>query len=231
MTHEAIIEKVKKKYAGADEATIHSVLQTLQDAKVDLRWPDSTPYSAETIPQSSEASAPLKFIGEHLTLEQYRRLSLSERGALKRQLKQQNREWLEKAFSALRAAWIMVMDGEIIAHGASLKDYPSTGKIREIGTRHGKRPFIFVNDLFMAIEESRATWHPTIYDEVKLPSGEILSRKLTLNCVTNWRLSSFVNINPRRTAFVRRNIFLELPPSLTLDFANHRTTISAPTTA
>jgi hypothetical protein len=231
MTHEAIIEKVKKKYAGADEATIHAVLQTLQDAKVDLRWPDSTSYSAATTPQASGVSEPLQFVGEHLTLEQYRRLSLSERGALKRQLKQQNREWLEKTFSALRAAWIMVINGEIIAHGASLKDYPSTEKIREIGTRYGKRPFIFVNDLFVAIEESRATWHPTIYDEVKLPSGEILNRKLTLNCVTNWHLSPFVNINSHRTALAGRDIFLELRPSVTLDFANRRTTISAPTTA
>jgi hypothetical protein len=152
MTHEAIIEKVKKKYAGADEATIHAVLQTLQDDKVDLRWTYPTPYSTETIPQPSETSKPLQFVGEHLTLEQYRRLSLSERGALKRQLKQQNREWLEKTFSALRAAWIMVMGGEIVAHGASLKDYPSTEKIREIGTRSGKRPFIFVNDFFLLIE-------------------------------------------------------------------------------
>jgi hypothetical protein len=298
MTREAIIANVKKKYADADEATIDAVLRTLQEAKFDWRLPEPSPISAPTTPKVAETSKHLGFAGEHLTLEQYRLLSFSERGAQKRELKEQNREWLEQKFADLRAAWLMVMDGEIIAHGSSLRDYPSTQQIREIGSRYGKRPFIFINDLFVAIEEGRFAWHPTIYEydfyptvpivlrtdwdsveiiadfdtgaaasfadykllisqavlkadgdeegessehlgrafeyfgksfivEVKLPSGELLSRKLTLNCVTDWHVSPFVNINPRRTALAGRDLFLELRPSILLDFANRRTSFAA----
>ncbi len=163
MTHEAIIEKVKKKYAGADEATIHAVLQTLQDVKVDWRWPNQTLSSSGTIHQSSEASEPLKFVGEHLTFEQYRQLSIKERGEHQRQLKAQNRRWLKEKFANLHAAWLMILDGEVIAFGDSLMDYPSTGKLREIGLHHGKRPFLIINELLVAIEESGGAWHSTVY--------------------------------------------------------------------
>ncbi|MGH7601035.1 MAG: hypothetical protein ACREOI_32155 [bacterium] len=303
MTHEAIIEKVKKKYAGADEATIHAVLQTLQDDKVDLRWPDLSSVMDVAKKPAITSKPPLQFFGENLSPEEYRKLSLDERGDLKQRLKEQNREWLEEKFSTLNVAWIMVLDGKIIASGDGLQTYPRVEQIREMSSRYGKRPFIFVNDLFLAIEESGMTWHQTAYRndfyptvpitlraasgsvaiaadfdagsassfvdydlllahaiiepreeeeaesaehlgqifkfvnkpitvEVKLPSGEVLYyRELIIVCVTKWKQSPFVRINPRRTALAGRDIFLELQPSVTLDFANRRTTISAPTTA
>ncbi len=217
MTHEAIIEKVKKKYAGADEATIHAVLQTLQEAKVDLRWSDLPSVTDVAKEPVIISKPPLQFVGENLSPEEYRKLSLDERGDLKQRLKEQNREWLEEKFSTLNVAWIMVLDGKIIASGDSLQTYPRVEQIREMSSRYGKRPFIFVNDLFLAIEESGMTWHQTVY------RNDL--------CVTKWKQSPFVRINPRRTALAGRDIFLELQPSITLDFANRRTTISAPTTA
>jgi hypothetical protein len=299
MTREAIIANVKKKYANADEATIDAVLRTLQETNLDWRLPELRPVPAPTVHKAAEVSKPLEFVGEHMTLEQYRQLSFSERGEHKRQLKAKNREWLEAKYASLRAAWLMVMDGEIIAYGTSLQDYPSTEKIREIGGRYGKRPFIFINDLFVAIEESKIAWHPTIYDhdfyptvpivlrtdsgsmeiaadfdtgavasfvdydlllahavlksdndgegessehlgqtfeyfgrffmlEIKLPSGEILSQKLLLNCVTDWRFSPFVSINPHRNALAGRDLFLKLKPNILLDFVNQRTKLVTP---
>ena len=233
MNRDALVASVKKNYAKADEATIDAVIKTLQDANGDWRLPEQPSAAVKTVQTSGKDSTPLEFAGEHMTLEQYRQLSLSERGEHKRRLKAQNREWLEAKYAALRAAWIMVMDGEVIAYGTSLQDYPSTEKIREIGGRFGKRPFIFINDLFVAIEESKTPWHATIYErdfyptvpiiEVKLPSGESLSRKLLLNCVINWRFSPFVSITSHRTALAGRDLFLELQPSILLDFANRST--------
>jgi len=164
MTREALIARGKNKYADADPATIEAVLATLQETKFDWRLPEQT-LAADGAAREKVTifKPPLKFSGEHLTLEEYRRLSLDERGELKRRLKEQNRQWLEEKFSNLRAAWLMVMDGEIIATGDSMLDYPRVEKIREIGARYGKRPFIFVNDLFIAIEESGVSWHPTVY--------------------------------------------------------------------
>jgi len=177
MTHEAIIEKVKKKYAGADEATIHAVLQTLQDVKVDWRWPSPTSALAETIHQPSEASEPMKFVGEHLTLEQYRQLSVKKRGEHQRQLKAQNRKWLDEKFANLHAAWLMISDGEVIAFSDSLKDYPSTERIRELGLRHGKRPFLIINDLLVAIEESGVAWHLNISANLLASKSNFLQEK------------------------------------------------------
>lgn len=146
----------------------------------------------------------------------------------------------------------MILDGKIIDSGDSLKDYPSTEQIREIGLRHGKRPFVFINDLLVAIEESGTPWHRTVYrndfyptvslvlrkepdslevtadfDTGALPSGEILSSKLPILCVVDWSNSPFVHVNPHRTALAGRDLFLELRPSILLDFANQRTRVVA----
>jgi len=163
MTREAIVANAKKKYANADEATIDAVLRTLQETKFDWRLPDQSLAADATAPEKVSIAKPLlKFIGEHLTLEEYRKLSLHERGELKRRLKEQNREWLEKKFAGVQTAWLMVLDGEVIASGESLGDYPSTEKIREIGLRHRKRPFVFINDWFVMIEESHSPYHPMV---------------------------------------------------------------------
>jgi hypothetical protein len=194
------------------------------------------------------------------------------------------------------------MDGEVIASGDSLHNYPRIEQIREIISRYGKQPFIFINDLFVAIEESHSNWNPTVYRrdfyptvsltlrtdsgsveivadfdtgaassfidldlllshqvidlyesenvvsskhlgesfryvskpinvEIKLSTGEPRTLELPIQCIGNWNGSPFVRINPRRTALAGRDIFLQLQPSILLDFANRRTKISAPETA
>jgi hypothetical protein len=300
MTREAIIANVKKKYANADEATIDAVLRTLQEAKFDWRLPEQRSAADTAAPQIARNSKPHRqFIGENVAPEEYRKLSIEERGNLKLQLKEQNREWLEEKFSSLQAAWIMVLDGEVIAFDDSLDSYPQIEEIREISSRHGKRPFIFINDLFIAIEESSLNWHSTVYRhdfyptvtitlrtltesltvaadfdtgasssfvdrdlliahhivemdeerepdvsrhlgqtfkyfrqpfdvEVTLPTGEVLGQKLSINCVTGWHNSPFVQINPHRTVLAGRDLFLKLQPSILLDFANRRTKLVAP---
>jgi len=296
MTREAIIANVKKNYAGADEATIDAVLRTLQETKLDWRLPEQSSVSVSPSPVFDSDFKRPEFVGEHLTLEQYRKLSLKERGAHQRHLKEQNRAWLGKTFFSLQAAWLMVLDGKIIASGDSLKDYPSTEQIRAIGLRHGKRPFVFINDLLVAIEEG---WHHTVYRddfyptvplvlhnvsdslevvadfdtgaassfadydlllshaiitseedeqaegsqhlsqefeyvsktvivEVKLDSGKILRHNLPILCVPDWKASPFIQVNPHRTALAGRDLFLELQPSILLDFANRRTKLVAP---
>jgi len=300
MTHETLIEKVKSRYAQADEATLQAVLLTLQDDafNVSLATP-SLPRETATEPAREISKPPLKFVGENPPPEAFRKLSFDERGELKLQLKAQNWQWLEEKFANLHAAWIMVMDGEVIAFDDNLDSYPQVGQIREIGSRYGKRPFIFINDLFIAIEESRFGWHSTVYHndfyptveitlhaqtasldlvadfdtgasasfvnrdllvahklvetdeelepdasrhlgqtfkyfrqqfnvEVILPTGEALSRKLSMNCVTKWDDSPFVQINPHRTALAGRDLFLKLQSAILLDFANRRTKITAP---
>lgn len=149
MTREAIIENVKKDYALADLATIDAVLKTLRESNGDFYLP------FQPSPLIQRASQPqLKFIGENPSAEAYRKLSFDERGALSEKLKEQNCQWLEENFAALQAAWLMVMDGEVIASGDRLNTYPRIEQIREVILRYGKQPFIFINDAFVAVEES-----------------------------------------------------------------------------
>ena len=175
MNLETLIANVKNKYANADEATIDAVLRTLQETKYDWRLPEPLPVSAAL--KVADNSNHYEFVGKHLSLEQYRKLSLKERGAFQRQLKGQNRKWLEKKFADLHAAWLMVLDDKIIASGDSLKDYPKTEQIREIGLRHGKRPFVFINDLLVAVEESSILWHRTVYHNDFYPTVSLVLHK------------------------------------------------------
>ena len=102
----------------------------------------------------------LKFAGENPSPEAYRKLSFDERGELSEQLKEKNHQWLAEKFDALKAAWLMVVNGEIIASGDTLKTYPQREQISEILSHYGKQPFVFINDLLLAIEES---WHSEVF--------------------------------------------------------------------
>jgi hypothetical protein len=94
-------------------------------------------------------------------LEEHEQLPLKERAMLKRRLKEQNYQWLQAKFSALDAAWLVIVDGQVIASGKSLKDKPRQPQVLEICRQTGKFPFIFVNDKFITIEESISPWHAT----------------------------------------------------------------------
>lgn len=98
----------------------------------------------------------MKFVGKNLLPEEYPRLSFEERAALQWRLKQQNRNWLQKQFAKLNAAWLVVVDGKVIASGKTLKNRPTSPQILKICRRTGKFPFIFVNDKFITIEEAIA---------------------------------------------------------------------------
>jgi hypothetical protein len=196
MTREAVIEKVKKKYANADLATIDAVLKTLQESGSTFNVPDQSSSAAGSIAKTSQHQQ--KFVGENLSPEAYRKLSFGERGALNRQLKEQNFQWLDEKFSALRAAWLMVIDGEVIASGDGLDTYPRIEGIREIISIYGKQPFIFVNDSFVAIEESGVTWNTTIYRNDFYPtvSLSLLADSDSLEIVADFdtgAVSSFVD--------------------------------------
>jgi hypothetical protein len=162
MNHEAI-ENIKAELDHLDPAALQSIREIINQSKrnlapslknaVDQAWNSAEPETAN--------SKSLQFVDENLTLEEYERLSITERRALKRRLKEQNYNWLQKKFSELNAAWLIVVDGEVIAFGKSLKDQPMQPQIREICQRTGKFPFVFINDAFMIIEESATAWHET----------------------------------------------------------------------
>jgi hypothetical protein len=173
MTHETLIENVKQRYANAGPATLAALLHTLQEANVDLHLPETSSERTTNNVAPRENLKPRAFVGEHLTLEEYRRLSLNERFEHKRRLKEQNQRWLEEKFASLHAAWLMVLEGEVIGYGETMRDYPRVEQIREVGSRYGKRPFLFINDLVVAVEESFSKWRATVYRDDFYPTVPI----------------------------------------------------------
>jgi hypothetical protein len=105
---------------------------------------------------------PLKFVGENPPFDPNRNLSLEERIAAKHLLKADNREWLMQKFNDLKAAWLMVVDGKVIASGKKFSDYPTPEQILEVCHRTGKFPFLFINEDVLAVEESSSAWHSTV---------------------------------------------------------------------
>jgi len=96
----------------------------------------------------------MKFVGVNLLPEEYQSLSLDDRAELQWRLKQRNQEWLKEQFSKRNAAWIVVVDGQVIAFGKTLRNRPVAPQVRKLCKTTGKFPFIFVNEEFITIEES-----------------------------------------------------------------------------
>jgi hypothetical protein len=300
MTHELMLEDIKAELDQLDATALQSIREIINQAKrprshapETRRSPAMPLIDIETVKDDN-----LQFVGENLTPEAYEKLTLEERGVVQWRLQMQNRFWLKKAFSKLNAAWLVVVDGQVLASGKSLKNLPMQPQVRGICRRTGKFPFIFVNDKFIAIEEMPFAWSKTKqagdyypafpvtlksasnivdvvgdfdtgashtfvdYDflaaqnviqpesedypiaslhlsqrftyvakwlQIELPSNSGETRNLTARvfCVSNWRFSPFVDVNPNHTALVDRDIMLELKPKVQLDFEKRQTEILA----
>jgi len=159
MSHAILLEDIRTELEQLDDAALQSIRQIIDRAKRPrFRAPEIG--RRPTVPLI-DLEEPLPFVGENLTPKEHERLSLKERGMLKMRLKERNQQWLQENFAARRAAWLVVIDGKIIASGRSLRNQPMQPQILKICRRTGKFPFVFINDDFLAIEENASTWHTT----------------------------------------------------------------------
>ncbi len=101
----------------------------------------------------------MKFVGENLLPEEYQSLSLDDRAALQWRLKKRSREWLKEQFAKRKSAWIVVVDGQVIAFGKTLSNRSVAPQVRKFCKTTGKFPFIFVNNEFIVIEENPVPGH------------------------------------------------------------------------
>ncbi len=247
MSHESMIENIKANLDHVDPAALQSIWEIVNQSKPKpVLSPKSTGRS--TFRRAAAEEKPAKFVGENLTLDEYERLSPKERGMLQRRLKEQNHLWLKNKFSELKAAWLVVVDGEVIDWGKSLKNLPLAKQNVEVSHHTGKFPFVFINDDLMAIEESKSAWHATndpgdYYEisrhlnqpyhgvakslrfQLSSKAGEAFAFETMIYCVPDWHISPFVKINPDRVALVGRDLLLTLKPKVLLDFERRRTEI------
>jgi hypothetical protein len=155
MSHEAILETIKAELENADAATLQSIWETLRQTKqgsAELPVAVGRQVARRSSTTTALASEkPLKFVGENPPFDPNRNLSLEELIAAKRLLKADNREWLLQKFKDLKAAWLMVVDGQVIASGEKFSRYPKPERILGVCQRTGKFPLLFINEMVLAI--------------------------------------------------------------------------------
>jgi hypothetical protein len=107
--------------------------------------------------------------GENPTYAEAERLSLSERSRRMGELEAQNQTWLERKCEELGASWLIVVDGEVLAHGATLADYVTDDALLKWCEQTGKLPLVYEHPRLLTIEES-APWHLTAYPQDAYPT-------------------------------------------------------------
>jgi hypothetical protein len=158
MTTETVIEKVRAELGSLDARAEQAVLATFKVMQ-DAALVDMPVYSREEV-----------FVGENITLEEYVALPREERRRYLDGAEPPNQAWIEKQLARLQASWIMVVDGRVVLHGATMQDYPEDEEFLLLCERTGKYPFIFFHPLVHAIEESASTWHETIQPKDAYPT-------------------------------------------------------------
>jgi hypothetical protein len=148
MTTEVLIQKVRDELDVFDErseqfvATLKKVLQDNGET--------STPQLAQE-----------KFASHNITLAEYEALSRVEKRRYHDEAEKLNERWVENQLDRLQAKWIMVVEGQVVLHGATLDDYPDDEDFLALCKKTGWYPFLFVSSRVFAIEEHATLWHQT----------------------------------------------------------------------
>jgi len=189
MTVDEILAEVEKRMGALDERTKQAVTLALQLAE------------QQGLP---------KWQGENPTWDEWQRMSEEERQVVMDELEQRNQVWLERMRQALRAEWLLVVDGEIVRYGASWEEYPSDEELEILIQRLGKVPLLSAADPM--IEE--ASWNPTRYPADFYPALPITFQGLTGQSVT---LVADFDTGSRHTfadaEILQRQGIIALPPT------------------
>jgi len=241
ITHEAVLEKVRQRLGALDGKAEQAVMEAIAVLN----------ESRQTLPQQTEAP----FVSANVSLAQYEAWSPEERFQYLDNAEKANARWVEQQLQNLNAAWLMVLDGQAVAHGTSIQTLPMEQEFDALCEKYGKYPFVFFSPSLFMIEETvfdlnlllqrgllklgardyeRASTHlgpkfhfftKPLWLYVRDKNGKSTEVKLSAVCIKNWRTSPFVAINPNRTALVGRNLFLMIEPVVHLDFASRQTEI------
>ncbi|MFN3420515.1 MAG: hypothetical protein ACK40X_02150 [Armatimonadota bacterium] len=160
MTVETILREIEQRLGKLDERAKEAVKLALKLVQGEI-----SPEPAE--PQ---------WRGENPPFDEMAKLDIEERSRIMNELEKHNLEWLMRKCEDLGAMWLLIVDGQIYAHGKNLADDPPTDEeILELAQRTGKFPLFFLHPSLLRIEEVR--WHPTLhvgdaYPTVRLRLGD-----------------------------------------------------------
>jgi hypothetical protein len=152
--------------------------------------------------QALDLATRIGFRTRNLSMEEYKRLSGSERSYFHALAREENKSWIESQLLEHRAGWLVVVDGRAIAHGKNLDDYPDEAEIKGICEKTGRFPFVFVSDRLLAIEEGATIWHQTVQPDDYYPTLRLrclsLDRAGTVELVADFdtgALSTFAELD------------------------------------
>jgi hypothetical protein len=78
-----------------------------------------------------------------MAFQDYLSLSAAERRAMALDLQERSRDWLKRQLEFHRAAWIMVIGGQVVESSSRLDDYPTPEWLIKLGTERDLVPFVF----------------------------------------------------------------------------------------
>jgi len=148
ITPEGILEKVRQRLgalAGNAEQAIAEALAILNESR-------------QTFPQQTAE----KFVSVNVSVAQYEAWSPEERFQYLDNAEEANTDWIEQQFQKLNAAWMMVIDGQVVAHNADFQKLLREHEFEALCEKSGKYPFVFFSPRLFLIEEATG-WHTT-YD-------------------------------------------------------------------
>jgi hypothetical protein len=163
ITQEAVLERVRQRLGELDAKAEQAVAHAL--AVLDESRKGKPPEQATAD----------EFVSANVSLAQYEAWSSEERFQYLKNAKKVNAGWIKKRFAALGAAWLMVIDGKVIVHGASIQQLPKEQEFDALCEKHGKYPFVFFSPRNFMIEET-STWHTTIEPDDAYPTVPIKLR-------------------------------------------------------
>ncbi|MCI0697059.1 hypothetical protein L0337_34260 [candidate division KSB1 bacterium] len=148
MTTETLIQKVREKRGSLNsenEQILAMAMQILHDTE-----------NASLPPPSEE-----NFVSRNITPEEYEALLRLEKRHYLAEAEKLNIRWIANQFNSLNAKWIVVIDGQVVMHGATLDTHPEDEEFLAICERTGKFPFVFISPRVFDIEERPTVWHKT----------------------------------------------------------------------
>lgn len=109
LTAESVLDEVRHRLGPLNEQAEQAVAQALEIIRKKVE------------PSLSEAS---RFTSQNTSLQEYLTWPDERRRQYHSEAEEANAAWVEKKLRALNAMWLIVNDGEVIAHGPALRTFP-----------------------------------------------------------------------------------------------------------
>lgn len=116
---------------------------------------------------------PSGFIGENLPPDAYRSLNWQEKCGLQCAVVKMNKEWIRRRLEEKGAAWLVVVNGDVVGSSPRLDEYPGEAEVLQICGERGRFPFVFVDDRLMMVEELSSPWSQTRRSDDRYPTARI----------------------------------------------------------